>query len=69
MLIGCNNSVVRQKFDLRRTFYFDTRTHPEYVNLSTYFQIAHAHQYITVRLKWKTALTTDGANRNLAEMI
>ena len=49
-----NTSVIRQKVDLRRTFHFNTRIHPEVRGLLTSFQSFHALQYILVRLKWKT---------------
>ena len=48
------DSVVRPKVDLRRTFHFDTRIHPEVRGLLTSFQSANPHQYVSVRLKWET---------------
>jgi hypothetical protein len=43
--------------DLRRTLYFDTRINRKYVNLKTHLQAAHAHRYVTIRAKWKTAFS------------
>jgi hypothetical protein len=52
-------SVVRQKVDLRRTFYFDTRIHPEVRKFKNLFSICACSpvRFATIRAKWKTGLT------------
>ena len=57
-----NTSVVRQKVDLRRTFHFDTRIHPEvrgFINLFSICACSSVH-FGTVRLKLKTGLYVYG---------
>ena len=51
--------VVRQKVDLRQTFYFDTRIAQEARDFANLFSICACSviRYGTKRLKWKTALT------------
>jgi hypothetical protein len=53
-----STSVVRQKVDLRRTFYFDTRIHPEVRGFINLFSICACSpvRFGTIRAKWKTSL-------------
>jgi hypothetical protein len=53
-----STSVVRQKVDLRRTFYFDTRIHPEVRGFINLFSICACSpvRFATIRAKWKTGL-------------
>jgi hypothetical protein len=60
-----STSVVRQKVDLRRTFYFDTQIHPEvrgFINLFSICACSPA-RFGTVRAKWKTDLGADHPGR------
>jgi hypothetical protein len=53
-----STSVVRQKVELRRTFYFDTRIHPEVRGFINLFSICACSpvRFGTIRAKWKTGL-------------
>jgi hypothetical protein len=54
-----STSVVRQKVDLRRTFYFDTRIHPEGRGVINLFSICACSpvRFGTIWAKWKTGFT------------
>ena len=60
--------VVRQKVDLRRTFYFDTRIHPEVRGFINLFSICACSpiRYGTIRARWKTALSAAAAGHGLS---
>jgi hypothetical protein len=51
-----STSVVRQKVDLRQTFYFDTQIHPEVRGFINLFSICARSpvRFGTIRAKWKT---------------
>jgi hypothetical protein len=53
-----STSVVRQKVDLRRTFHFDTRIHPEVRGFINLFSICACSpvRFATIWAKWKTGL-------------
>ena len=54
-----STSIVRQKVDLRQTFHFDTRIHPEVCGFINLFSICTCSpvRFGTVQAKWKTCLT------------
>jgi hypothetical protein len=58
-----STSIVRQKVDLRQTFNFDTRIHPEVCGFINIFNL-HNFQFRfgTVQAKWKTCLTLTSDN-------
>jgi hypothetical protein len=59
-----STSVVRQKVDLRWTFYFDTRIHPEVRGFINLFSICACSpvRFGTIRAKWKTSFTLEVEN-------
>ena len=57
--------MVRQKVDLRRTFYFETRIHPEVRGFINLFSICACStvRFGTVRLEWKAGLNSASFSR------